>query len=104
MKGIAVVEVHFRKKLRTPGQRDKLQFFYFRKAVKIMDVQVIGQLVASLGFPVVAAGALFWFINKQEERHKTEMDGMRKTIEDNTNVLTSLKDLIQIMINKESNK
>lgn len=69
-----------------------------------MDVQVIGQLVASLGFPIVACGAMFWMVNKQEERHKEEMDGMRKTIEDNTNVLTSLKDLIQIMINKESGK
>lgn len=68
-----------------------------------MDVQVIGQLIASLGFPIVACGAMFWMVNKQEERHKEEMDGMRKTIEDNTNVLTSLKDLIQIMINKESN-
>lgn len=69
-----------------------------------MDVQVIGQLVASLGFPIVACGAMFWMVNKQEERHKEEMDGMRKTIEDNTNVLISLKDLIQIMINKESKK
>ena len=54
-----------------------------------MDVQVIGQLIASLGFPIVAAAAMFWMVNKQEERHKAEMDGMRKTIEDNTNVLVS---------------
>lgn len=69
-----------------------------------MDVQVIGQLVASLGFPIVACGAMFWMVNKQEERHKEEMDGMRKTIEDNTNVLTSLKELIQMIINREQNK
>ena len=69
-----------------------------------MDVQVIGQLVASLGFPVVAAGALFWFINKQEERHKEELDGVRKTLEENTSVLASLKELIQIIVNKESTK
>ena len=66
-----------------------------------MDVQVIGQLVASLGFPIVACGALFWMVNKNEERHREEMDGLRKTIEDNTNVLASLKELIQIVINKE---
>lgn len=66
-----------------------------------MDVQVIGQLVASLGFPIVACGALFWMVNKNEERHKEEMYGLRKTIEDNTNVLASLKELIQIVINKE---
>ena len=66
-----------------------------------MDVQVIGQLIASLGFPIVACGALFWMVNKNEERHKEEMGGLRKTIEDNTNVLASLKELIQIVINKE---
>ena len=69
-----------------------------------MDVQIIGQLIASLGFPIVAAAAMFWMVNKQEERHKAEMDGMRKTIEDNTNVLVSLKEFIQIIVNKESGK
>ena len=69
-----------------------------------MDIQVIGQLIASLGFPIVAAAALFWFINKQEERHKEEMDGVRKTLEENTTVLQSLKELIQIIINKENTK
>lgn len=69
-----------------------------------MDVQVIGQLIASLGFPIVAAAAMFWMVNKQEERHKSEIDGMRKTIEDNTNVLTSLKELIKIIVDKESGK
>lgn len=69
-----------------------------------MDVQVIGQLIASLGFPIVAAAAMFWMVNKQEERHKSEIDGMRKTIEDNTNVLVSLKELIKIIVDRESGK
>lgn len=69
-----------------------------------MDIQVIGQLVASLGFPIVACGAMFWMVNKQEERHEEEIGSLRKTIEDNTNVLSSLKELIQIIVNKESGK
>lgn len=69
-----------------------------------MDVQVIGQLIASLGFPIVACCAMFWMVNKNEERHKDEIDDLRKTIEDNTSVLASLKDLIQIIVNRESNK
>lgn len=69
-----------------------------------MDVQVIGQLIASLGFPIVACGAMFWMVNKQEERHGEEIGSLRKTIEDNTNVLASLKELIQIIVNKESSK
>lgn len=67
-----------------------------------MDVQVIGQLIASLGFPIVACCAMFWMVNKNEERHKDELDGMRKTIEENTTVLSSIKELIQIIINKEN--
>lgn len=67
-----------------------------------MDAQVIGQLIASLGFPIVAAAAMFWMVNKNEERHKDELDSMRKTIDENTSVLASIKDLIQILINKES--
>lgn len=69
-----------------------------------MDIQVIGQLVASLGFPIVACGAMFWMVNKQEERHGEEIGSLRQTIEDNTNVLASLKELIQIIVNKESTK
>ena len=69
-----------------------------------MAIQIIGQLIASLGFPIVACCALFWLVNKQDERHKTEMDGLRKTIEDNTNVLISLKELIQIIVNKDTLK
>jgi len=66
-----------------------------------MDIQVIGQLIASVGFPIVACGALFWFINKQDERHKEEMDGVRKSLEENTSVLLALKELIGTLINKE---
>ncbi len=67
-----------------------------------MDAQVIGQLIASLGFPIVAAAAMFWMVNKNEERHKDELDSMRKTIDENTSVLTSIKELIQLLIKKES--
>ena len=66
-----------------------------------MDIQVIGQLVASLGFPIVACGAMFWFINKQDTRHNDEMGELRKSLENNTSVLTSLKDLIQVLISRE---
>ncbi len=67
-----------------------------------MDAQVIGQLIASLGFPIVAAAAMFWTVNKNEERPKNELDSMRKTIHENTSVLASIKELIQILVNKES--
>lgn len=69
-----------------------------------MDIQVLGQLVASLGFPIVACGAMFWMVNKQEERHTSEVNSLRNTIEENTQVLESLKELIQIIVNKDFKK
>ena len=69
-----------------------------------MDIQVIGQLIASLGFPIVACGAMFWMVNKQEERHTEEVSSLRSTIEENTQVLSSLRELIQIIVSKDSKK
>lgn len=67
-----------------------------------MNVEVIGQLISSLGFPIVAACGLFWFINKQDTRHNSEMGELRKSLENNTSVLNSLKDLIQVLISKDN--
>ena len=63
-----------------------------------MDPNAIGNLIATLGFPVVAAAALFWFMNKQQEQHKEETDALRKSIEENTVVLAELKELITYLV------
>lgn len=65
-----------------------------------MDAATIGQLIASLGFPIVAACAMFWYVNKQAERHRQESADMMKSLNDNTKVLEGLKDLISVLINK----
>lgn len=65
-----------------------------------MDVQVLGQLIGSLGFPIVACCALFWLIDKNETRHTEEIGGLRKTIDENTKILTSLQELIKQLIYK----
>ena len=67
-----------------------------------MEFNTIITAIGSLGFPIVACCAMFWMVNKNEERHKDEIGELRKTIEDNTNVLTSLKELIQIIVNREN--
>lgn len=65
------------------------------------DFTVIEQIITSLGFPIVMCGALFWFINKQEERRREEIDSLRETLSENSSILASLKELIQMVINKE---
>lgn len=63
-----------------------------------MDIQVLSQIITSIGFPIVAAGALFWYVNKLTESHRDETEAMRKTIESNTNILIELKELIKHMV------
>ena len=62
-----------------------------------MDMQMIMNMISTLGFPIVVAVALFWYINKQNENHKEEINGLRETIQDNTNILHELKELIKVL-------
>lgn len=66
-----------------------------------MDVQIISQIITSVGFPIVAAGALFWYINKLTEHHKEESEAMRRSIQDNTTILAELKELIKTLVRSE---
>lgn len=60
-----------------------------------MDVNAIIQLVGSLGFPIVASGALFWYVNKTDERHKEEMDKVSAALNNNTIALTKLVEKLE---------
>ena len=62
-----------------------------------MDIQMIMNMISTLGFPIVVAVALFWYINKQNESHKEEINSLRETIQDNTNILHELKELIKVL-------
>lgn len=64
----------------------------------------ITQIISTLGFPIVCAAALFWYINKQEERHKSEMDSMRTALNDNTTILAELKELIKTIVGMKDDR
>lgn len=52
------------------------------------EANIIGQLISTYGFPIVACGALFWFITKEYRE-------MRKIIENNTAVLLRILEHIK---------
>ena len=58
-----------------------------------MSPQDIVQIVTTVGFPIVAAGAMFWYIVK-------EMGEMRKVVAENTRVISQLLEHFK----KEDNK
>ena len=57
-----------------------------------MDPNAIGQLIGTLGFPIVACGALFWMLNTT----------MKENTESNRAVQTALIELTTYM--KENDK
>ena len=57
----------------------------------------LAQIITSLGFPIVAAAALFWYVNKKDERHRDEIDALKESLDKNTNILNELKGLISLL-------
>lgn len=63
-----------------------------------MDVNAITTLVSNVGFPVAICIALFFYMEKQNERHQQETDKLDETVQSNTKVLTELCTLIKTFI------
>lgn len=60
-----------------------------------MDSNSIVQLIGSLGFPIVACGALFWMLNKQTELHRDEMNMIKEAIDELRVAILQLTNMIQ---------
>ena len=63
-----------------------------------MEVNEIVSLISNVGFPVVVCIALFFYMEKQNERHQNETDKLNETIQSNTKVLTELCTLIKTLV------
>lgn len=66
------------------------------------DVNMMMQLIGSLGFPIVACGALFWTLSNEQKAHKEEMAAVTQALNQNTLVMTELKDMIAALRNEVS--
>lgn len=55
-----------------------------------MDIATVGQLIGTLGFPIVACGGLFWMINNNEKARRDETAKMTEAINNNTIAITKL--------------
>lgn len=47
-----------------------------------MDVNAISQLIGTMGFPIAACIALFWYMIRQDERFTAIVDKLRDSIDD----------------------
>lgn len=65
-----------------------------------MELTELGQLIGTLGFPIVACCAVFWYLQKESDNHKQEMSSMRDAVNANTSVIAELKMIMQQLIDK----
>ena len=64
-------------------------------------IQVLESLISNLGFPIVVCGALFWYIYKTTERHYHEINALKDTLQQNTEILGQLKTLLNLLVKDE---
>lgn len=55
-----------------------------------MDATSLVPIVQSLGFPIVACGAMFWMLNKERDQRKEENAKLSEALNNNTIALTKL--------------
>ncbi len=60
-----------------------------------MDVSGLIQVVGSLGFPIAACVAVFWYLMKESENHKAEVNKLSEALQNNTIALTKLCDELE---------
>ena len=62
--------------------------------------EVIINAISTLGFPIIVAGALFWYITKKDEQHRDEMNSLKESLDKNSSVLDELKGLITYLVSE----
>lgn len=76
-----------------------------------MDWNLLMEAMNTLGVPVIGMVAMAWFCynyikesneryDKLSENHKSEVDSLRTTLEQNTLAITKLVDTIEVLTNK----
>ena len=60
-----------------------------------MDIAQIGQLIGSYGFPIVACGALFWYIVKEQRETRSILDELKSIIQNNTDTQKLILEFIK---------
>lgn len=64
-----------------------------------MDVQTVVQLINGCGFPIVACGALGWFVvwsrKQADENRKYNYESLRTAIDNQTTAVNALAELVK---------
>lgn len=57
-----------------------------------MDTQAFIQAISTVGFPIAAYAAMFWYMIQQNNAHKEEMNANTRALMDLREVIAELKE------------
>lgn len=60
-----------------------------------MEMLDITQVISTVGFPIAAYVAMFWYMIKQSDNHKEEMESVKEALNANTAALIELKSYLE---------
>ncbi len=60
-----------------------------------MDAEALMNAISIVGFPIVAYGAMFWYMVELNKQHKDEMDTIRQSLDSNTQAVIELRELVK---------
>ena len=58
--------------------------------------------VSTVGFPIVMCLIMVKVMMQMEESHKTEIESLKESLNNNTNVLTKLETMLSMLAGKEN--
>ena len=70
---------------------------YEEREALTMEIDAIVSAVSTVGFPIVCCAAIFWYLYQEQKSHKDEMNAVTKALQENTLILSELKELFTMM-------
>lgn len=63
--------------------------------IQMEDLNAWVQIISTVGFPICCTAALFYYMEKERQSHKEEVDGLKEVINANTVMLAEIKTLLE---------
>lgn len=69
-----------------------------------MDLNTVGQIISTIGFPAFCCVYMAWYINKQDEKHNAETNKLSDALNTMNVLLTKLVDRLEVIERALDNK
>lgn len=66
-----------------------------------MEAEALLNAISVVGFPIVAYGAMFWYMVELNKQHKEEMNTIRQSLDANTQAVVELRELVRRLAHED---